>query len=70
MIIDSTVIRGEMMRQEIGVNALGKKAGIEPRAVSKYARFDCDVHYPTVGKIAKALNIEPERLLKKRVDFE
>lgn len=49
MILDSAVVRGEMMRQEIGVNELGRKAGIEPRAISRYSRFDSRVFAPTAA---------------------
>lgn len=70
MILDSAIIRGEMMRQEIGVNELGRKAGIEPRAISRYSRFDSRVFAPTAGKLAKALGIEPEQLLKRNAPHD
>lgn len=65
MILDSAVVRGEMMRQEIGVNELGRKAGIEPRAISRYSRFDSRVFAPTAGRLAKALQVDPLTLVRR-----
>lgn len=64
MIVNSSVLRREMARQKIGVNALGRKAGIQPRSVSRLSRFDCKATAPTIGKLADALKIAPEELIK------
>lgn len=64
MIVDSVALRHEMIRQKIGVNALGRLAGIQASSVSRMSRADCQVQAPTIGKLAEALSVEPERLLK------
>ena len=64
MIVDSAVLRCEMVRQKIGVNALGRKAGIQARSVSRLSRADCKSTAPTIGKLADALNLPPEALIK------
>lgn len=69
MVVDSAALRSEMIRQKIGVNALGRLAGIQARSISRLSRDDCNAQAPTIGKIAEALNVAPERLLK-RVDFK
>ena len=64
MIVDSAVLRREMVKQKIGVNALGRKAGIQARSVSRLSRFDCKATAPTIGKLADALKLAPEDLIK------
>ena len=64
MIVDSGVLRLEMIRQKIGVNALGRKAGIQARTVSRLSRSDCKATAPTIGKLADALKLPPEALIK------
>lgn len=64
MIVNSSVLRREMIRQKIGVTALGRKAGIQARSVSRLSRFDCKATAPTIGKLADALKIAPEELIK------
>ena len=64
MIVDSGVLLLEMIRQKIGVNALGRKAGIQARTVSRLSRSDCKTTAPTIGKLCDALNLPPEALIK------
>ena len=60
MIVDSAFLRREMIRQKIGVNALGQKANIQARTVSR----DCKATAPTIGKLCDALKLPPEALIK------
>lgn len=67
MIVDSAALRREMVRQKIGVNALGRKAGIQARSVSRLSRADCKATAPTIGKLAEALKLAPDDLIKAEV---
>lgn len=64
MIVDSAALRREMVKQKIGVNALGRKAGIQARSVSRLSRNDCNATAPTIGKLADALKLTPDDLIK------
>ena len=64
MIVDSAFLRREMIRQKIGVNALGQKANIQARTVSRLSRSDCKATAPTIGKLCDALKLPPEALIK------
>lgn len=64
-IIDSATVKAIMLRLGIGVMELAKLARIPPKTISALHRHDNKVFLPTLARLAKALKVEPEQLLKR-----
>ena len=64
LIIDSQKIQSIMFERHLGVNELAKAAKLNSTTISHVSRFDKKVTIKTVGKIATALKIEPETIIK------
>ena len=63
--IDSRAVQAAMLHSGVGVYELAELAGIPPKTISALHRKDKVVFIPTLSRLAKALNIEPEQLLKR-----
>ena len=65
LIINSAAVQEAMLRREIGVMELANLARIPPKTISRAHRRNIPVQLPTLARLAKALGIEPEKLLKR-----
>lgn len=65
LIINSAAVRAAMLRLGVGVMELAELARIPPKTISALHRKDKVVSIPTLSRLAKALGIEPEQLLKR-----
>lgn len=61
--INRQKLKNAMLRANVGVVTLAKMANITQSHISKLLRKDCQVRLPTVGKIAKALQVDATNLL-------
>lgn len=64
MLLDKTKAELAMARLELNRLDLARKLGVAAVAVSKYFKLDRDLHPKTIGKIAKALEIDPAEIIK------
>ena len=62
--VNSSAVQREMLRLGIGVRELAKRAKIPANTVSVLHRKDTRVFIPTLAKLAKALQVEPQSLIK------
>ena len=64
MIISASAVQAAMLRLGIGVMELAELAKIPPKTISTLHRRDKPVYLPTLARLAKALQVEPLRLVK------
>ena len=64
LVIDSEKVRNIMLERQLGVNEVADAAKLQTTTISHMSRFDKNVTIKTVGKLAKALNIEPKEIIK------
>lgn len=64
MLLDKTKAELAMARLELNRLDLSRKLGVAAVAVSQYFKPDRDLHPKTIGKIAKALEIDPSEIIK------
>lgn len=64
MMIDSAAVQAAMLRLGVGVTELAELARIPPKTVSTLHRRDKPVFLPTLSRLAKALQVEPQTLIK------
>ena len=64
LVIDSEKVRHIMFENQLGVNEVADAAKLQTTTVSHMSRFDKNVTIKTVGKFAKALNVEPKEIIK------
>ena len=62
-VINSKALKDVMMTQCVGIVELARKAHLQPYIVTKFPKANCKARFSTVGRIAKALQIEPQTLL-------
>lgn len=64
MLLDKT--KAELAMARLGLNRLdlSRKLGVAAVAVSQYFKPGRDLHPKTIGKIAKALEIDPSEIIK------
>lgn len=64
MLLDKT--KAELAMARLGLNRLdlSRKSGVAAVAVSQYFKPGRDLHPKTIGKIAKALEIDPSEIIK------
>lgn len=64
MLLDKTKAELAMARLELNRLDLSRKLGVAAVAVSQYFKSGRDLHPKTIGKIAKALEIDPAKIIK------
>ena len=64
MIIDSAAVQAAMLKREIGVVELAELAKIPPKTVCAAHKRDTRVTLPTVARLARALNVEAQSIIK------
>ena len=64
MLLDKTKVELAMARSRLNRLDLSRKLGVTAVAVSQYLKPGRDLHLKTVGKIAKALEINPSEIIK------
>lgn len=64
MKIDSGKVQALMLEQGIGVIELAERAKISAKTVSALHRRDCTIYIPTLTRLARALQVEPLKLIK------
>lgn len=64
MLLDKTKAELAMTRLELNRLDLSRKLGVAAVAVSQYFKPGRDLHPKTIGKIAKALEIDPSEIIK------
>lgn len=64
LVVDSAVIRQAMLNKAVGIMELAKLAKMSPRTISLVYRHDMSVAFSTVTKLAKALDISPQSIVK------
>ena len=64
MLLDKTKAELAMARLELNRLDLSRKLGVAAVAVSQYFKPGRDFHPKTIGKIAKALEIDPSEIIK------
>ena len=62
--IDSRAVQAAMLRLGVGVYELAELARIPPKTISVLHRKDKAVLLPTLSRLAKALQVEPQTLIK------
>ena len=62
-VLNSKKIRDLMIEKAMGVNQLAALAEMTPATISKLLKSDSPCRLPTIARIAKALQIEPQTLL-------
>ena len=64
LMIDSEKVRQTMFNLVIGVKELAEKTGLSQPTISKIAQIDKFCTIKTIGKLAKALKIDPDTIIK------
>lgn len=64
MLLGKTKAELAMARLELNRLDLARKLGVAAVAVSQYFKPGRDLHPKTIGKIAKALEIDPAEIIK------
>lgn len=64
MLLDKTKAELAMARLELNRLDLSRKLGVAAVAVSQYFKPGRDLHPKTIGKIAKALEVDPLEIIK------
>lgn len=64
MLLDKTKAELAMARLELNRLDLSRKLGVAAVVVSKYSKPGRDLNPKTIGKIAKALEIDPAEIIK------
>lgn len=64
MLLDKTKAELAMARLELNRLDLSRKLGVAAVAISQYFKPGRDLHPKTIGKIAKALEIDPSEIIK------
>lgn len=64
MLLDKTKAELAMARLELNRLDLSRKLGVAAVAVSQYFKPGRDLRPKTIGKIAKALEIDPAEIIK------
>lgn len=64
MLLDKTKAELAMARLELNRSDLSRKLGVAAVAVSQYFKPGRDLHPKTIGKIAKALEMDPAEIIK------
>ena len=64
MLLDKTKVELAMARSRLNRLDLSRKLGVTAVAVSQQLKPGRDLHPKTVGKIAKALEINPSEIIK------
>lgn len=64
MLLNKTKAELAMARLELNRLDLSRKLGVAAVAVSQYFKPGRDLHPKTIGKIAKALEIDPSEIIK------
>ena len=64
MLLDKTKVELAMARSRLNRLDLSRKLGVTAVAVSQYLKPGRDLHPKTIGKIAKALEIDPAETIK------
>lgn len=64
MLLDKTKAELAMARPGLNRLDLSRKLGVAAVAVSQYFKPGRDLHPKTIGKIAKALEIDPSEIIK------
>ena len=62
-ILSSKKIRDLMIEKAMGVNQLAEMAQMTPATISKLLKADSPCRLPTIARISKALQTEPQTLL-------
>lgn len=62
--LNSSAVQAEMLNLGVGVRELAERAKIPANTVSVLHRKDTRVFIPTLAKLAKALQVEPQSLIK------
>ena len=63
--ISSQKLKNAMIRNCIGVSALAKVANVQTKIISRFLKSDSSsVRLSTLGKICKALGVQPAEILK------
>ena len=64
ILIDSLAIRDIMIKRQLGIKELANMTKIPTSTISHIAKADKKVTFKTAGKLIKALEIEPETIIK------
>ncbi len=62
---DRIALKAEMARQCISISELASKSGTGYDTLSKILNTDRQPNIVTIGRLAKALNVLPEKLMRK-----
>lgn len=62
--LDGAAIRSLLVAQQMTLRDLSKAAGINPTTARKVMRGDVRTNAKTAGKIAQALGVSADRILK------
>lgn len=64
VLIDSVAFRNILIDRQLNAKDLADMATIPTATVSHIAKFDKKVTFKTIGKICKALKIDPDTIIK------
>ena len=64
VLIDSAAVQAAMLEKAVGVMELAKLAKIPPRTIVAAHKRDIRVNLPTVARLARALNVEAQSIIK------
>lgn len=62
--LNSSAVQAEMLNLGVGVRELAERAKIPANTVSVLHRKDTRVFLPTLSRLARALQVEPQTLIK------
>lgn len=62
--LNSSAVQAEMVNLGVGVRELAERAKIPANTVSVLHRKDTRVFIPTLARLAKALQVPPQSLIK------
>lgn len=62
--VNSSAVQAAMLDIGVGVNELAKRARISAKTISELHRKDTRVFIPTLARLAKALQVPPQSLIK------
>ena len=63
-VISREKLKKAMIRKCIGVSALAKAANVQNKIISHFLKDDSKIRLSTLGKICKALDVQPAEILK------
>ena len=64
IVLDSQKFKNVLLQRSLNLNTVATHCKLNPATVSKMTAQNCRVHFSTLGKVSKFLQVEPTTLIK------